>query len=626
MSKQLRITGEAHLIDPQLMADGTVGGNAKFSLVGYTGRAIRQAWSRNPLVVDLAGMDTTSQTVAVMLGHQYDMDHAVGQADRVENSGTDLTVAGEVIGEGPEVAKAMQLARKGWKFQASIGADVGRIENIAAGETIEVNGRQFSGPISVVRASTLREVSIVLFGADAATSAAIAAEASDGGSPMADHANQTPDEAVKASAEDAAKVAAGSTSPAPVQLPGVTAGTPGDGTPSVDADAIAAKVLERLKAENLAAIRADRPTAPAAHVVAKPAETDEVLVASICLAGNLPGTEKQFSERTLEAADKRRHVGLMEVLLRAAKANGYDRDCYKVTDNNCPGVLRAAFATHNISNVLSAAYGKFLLEGYMAVEQVWPMLAGVRSVSDYKTVTGIRVNGGFEFERVGNGGELKSAEAGDQTRSIAAQLFGRISSITMMDIVNDDLGALTVVPQRLGRGAATRLNKSFWSEFEASNASYFAAATAAAGNALQISSLRTATSAYRKLTDPDGNPLAVTPAMLLVPPELEITAAELMSGSLLISGENSTRTNVNVLAGRYRVVSSAYLSSPSTWWLVANPGELPAMEVCFLNGQRQPVVQQAEADFDTLGIQVRGHFSFGVAKAESQGAYRMATA
>ena len=443
---------------------------------------------------------------------------------------------------------------------------------------------------------------------------------------MAHDANQTPDEAVKASAEDAAKVAAGSTSPAPVQLPGVTAGTPGDGTPSVDADAIAAKVLERLKAENLAAIRADRPTAPAAHVVAKPAETDEVLVASICLAGNLPGTEKQFSERTLEAADKRRHVGLMEVLLRAAKANGYDRDCYKVTDNNCPGVLRAAFATHNISNVLSAAYGKFLLEGYMAVEQVWPMLAGVRSVSDYKTVTGIRVNGGFEFERVGNGGELKSAEAGDQTRSIAAQLFGRISSITMMDIVNDDLGALTVVPQRLGRGAATRLNKSFWSEFEASNASYFAAATAAAGNALQISSLRTATSAYRKLTDPDGNPLAVTPAMLLVPPELEITAAELMSGSLLISGENSTRTNVNVLAGRYRVVSSAYLSSPSTWWLVANPGELPAMEVCFLNGQRQPVVQQAEADFDTLGIQVRGPFSFGVAKAESQGAYRMATA
>lgn len=625
MSQTLRISGEATLIEAPILADGASGGNPKFSLLGYTGRAIRQAWSRTPLVVDLAGMDTTSQAIAVMLGHQYDIDHAVGQASEVVNSGTDLTVATEVIGESPEVTKAVNLARKGWKFQASIGADVGRIENIAAGETVEVNGRQFSGPISVVRASTLREVSIVLFGADAATSAAIAAEANDGGFPMADHANQTPDEAVKASAEATAKVAVEST---PVQLPGVTAKTGTDGGSLVDPDAIAAKVLERIKAENLAAIRAERPEgqAPAIHVAAKAEDSEDVIQAALCLAGGLADVEKRFDERTLEAANKRRSVGLMEVLLRAAKANGYDRDCYKVTDSNCPGVLRAAFATHSISNVLSSTYGKFLLDGYMAVEQVWPMLASVRSVSDYKTVTGIRVNGGFEFERVGNGGELKSAEAGDQTRSIAAQLFGRISSITMMDIVNDDLGALTVVPQRLGRGAATRLNKSFWSEFEANNATYYAAASAAAGNALQISSLRSATAAYRKLVDPDGNPLAVTPAMLVVPPELEITAAELMSGSLLITGENTTRTNVNVLAGRYRVVSSAYLSSPSTWWLVANPGELPAMEVCFLNGQRQPVVQQAEADFDTLGIQVRGHFSFGVAKAESQGAYRMATA
>jgi hypothetical protein len=628
MSKQLRITGEAHLIDPQLMADGTVGGNAKFSLVGYTGRAIRQAWSRNPLVVDLAGMDTTSQTVAVMLGHQYDMDHAVGQADRVENSGTDLTVAGEVIGEGPEVAKAMQLARKGWKFQASIGADVGRIENIAAGETVEVNGRQFSGPISVVRASTLREVSIVLFGADAATSAAIAAEASDGGSPMADHANQTPDEAVKASAEAAAKVAAGSTSPAPapVQLPGVTAGTPGDGASLVDADTIAAKVLERIKAENLAAIRADRPSAPAAHVVAKPAETEEVLLASLCMAGNLPGVEKQFGERVLEAAHKRRNIGLQEMLLRAAKANGLEGDVYRVTDGNIRQVLRAAFATHSIANVTSAAYSKFLLTGFTAVESVWDLISMIRPVSDFKAVTGIRVNGAFEFEEVGNSGELKSADASDEARAFSAKTYGRISTITRKDIINDDLGALTVVPSRLGRGAATKMNKVFWAEFEASNATYFEKATAGAGNALGLGSLKAAASAYRKLKDPDGNPLGVAPSLLLVQPELEIEAAELMGGGLLITGENKTLTNVNVLAGRYRVVSSAYLTSATTWWLMANPGDLNAMEVLFLNGQRTPTVEQAEADFDTLGIAVRGYHDFGVAKGEPKSCYRMATA
>jgi len=575
MSQKLRITGEATLIDAPLLADGTSGGNPKFSLVGYTGRAIRQAWSRLPLVVDLAGMDTTSQVVAVMLNHQYDMDHAVGQAGDVKNSGTDLTVAGEVIGEGPEVTKAMNLARKGWKFQASIGADVGRIENIAAGESVEVNGRQFSGPISVVRASTLREVSIVLFGADAATSAAIAAEANEG-LPMAHDANQTPAEPIKAQAEDAATVAV---------APETIKATNEPKAPGVDYADVVKQLKAELKAELLAGIRADRPAAPAVHVVAKPAEDEKTLLASICLAGNLPDVEKQFSAPVLEAAHKRRNIGVQEMLLRAAK----------------------------------------VLNGYNAVESVWDRISMIRPVSDFKAVTGIRVNGGFVFEEVGAAGELKSAEASDEARSFGAKSYGRISSITRRDIINDDLGALTVVPQRLGRGAALRFNTNFWAEFAANNATYFERATAGAGNAFSLTSLKAAVAAYRKLTDADGQPLGVAPALLLLPPELEIAGAEAM-GSALVHGASGVTPSTNVLAGRYQVVSSAYLTSATTWWLVANPGDLNAMEVLFLNGNRNPVVEQAEADFDTLGIQVRGYFDFGVAKGEPKSCYRMATA
>jgi hypothetical protein len=628
MSQMIRLFGEATLSDAPIRADGSSDGNAKFDLEGYTGRAIRQGWSRLPLVVDLAGMDT-SNTIAVMLNHKYDLDNAVGQAANVINSGTNLRVAGEVIGEGPEVAKALNLARKGWRFQASIGADVGRIENVAAGESVEVNGRQFSGPVSVVRASTLREVSIVLFGADAATSAAIAAEANIGGFPMADHANQTPDE-TKVSAEAPATVAGGTPAPAPVQLPGVTAKTGTDGGSLIDADSIAAKVLERLKAdikaEALAGLRAERPSAPAVHVVAKPAETEEVLVASICLAGGLPGVESQFGERTLEAAHKRRHVSLQEMLLRAAKANGFDSDVYKIAgEGMLRQVLRAAFATHSIANVTSAAYGKFLLNGYTAVESVWDRISLIRPVGDFKQVTGIRVNGAFDFEEVGNSGELKSADASDEARSFGAKTYGRISTITRKDIINDDLGALTVVPSRLGRGAATKLNKVFWAEFEANNATYYAKKAAAAGNAFSIDSLEAAVTGFSKQTDPDGNPLAVSPEMILVPKDLEIPAMKAMGSQLLIGG-SSVSTASNIFAGRYQIVPSFYLSSALTWWLVSNPGALNAMEVLFLNGNRNPTIEQAEADFDTLGIAVRGYHDFGVAKGEPRSCYRMATA
>jgi hypothetical protein len=43
---------------------------------------------------------------------------------------------------------------------------------------------------------------------------------------------------------------------------------------------------------------------------------------------------------------------------------------------------------------------------------------------------------------------------------------------------------------------------------------------------------------------------------------------------------------------------------------------MPVMEVAFLNGVQSPIVETAEADFHTLGIQMRGYFDFGVAKAE----------
>jgi hypothetical protein len=113
--------------------------------------------------------------------------------------------------------------------------------------------------------------------------------------------------------------------------------------------------------------------------------------------------------------------------------------------------------------------------------------------------------------------------------------------------------------------------------------------------------------------------------VLLVPAELEIAASEVMSSSLLITGSDTVRGNANVLAGRYRVVSSSYLSSATSWWLAADPRAIPAMEVAFLNGNRQPTVESADADFNTLGIMVRGHWSWGVAKAEKNGCYRMAT-
>jgi len=480
-----------------------------------------------------------------------------------------------------------------------------RHQRVPADQSVTVNGQVFNGPIRIVKASKLREVSFVTLGADDATSVSIAADAEE---IFMAEANEMPEEVI-ASTEATAVVAV-----EPIAET-VEAGIVSD---SAKIEELHQKVL---KMEKIIATRDERVT-PAIHVNTPAVPTGKVIEAAFAMQCNLPNIEKHFDVQTLEAAARDyRHTSLGEVLVRAAQDQGYTGST-RLNGANLRPVMQAAWSTHTIADILSATYGKFLLNGFSAVEATWDQISSVRSVNDFKSVTSYRLNGGFDFDKVAPGGELKSASASDEKRTLSADTYGIMSSITRTDLVNDDLGALSAIPSRIGRGAAIKLNKVFWAAFSAAT---FATGNAGAGNALAIAGLKLAVTAFRKQTDTDGNPLAIAPAIILVPVDLEIAAAEIMGSNLLISGNTTANVAQNVLAGRYRVVSSSYLSSATSWWLAADPQDLPAMEVAFLNGQRSPTVETADADFNVLGIQMRGYFDFGCAQAESKGCYKMAT-
>jgi len=580
----------------------------KFSIEAYTGSAIRQAWSAEPIVIDLAGMKY-KQKIPIVMGHEYTMAAILGQATSVRAENGRLYVEGEILADSELARQVTALAEKGFAWQASVGADVMRHQKVAAGEQVTVNGQVFNGPVRIVKASKLREVSFVTLGADDATSARIAAEEAEE-LLMAESANETPAEVTETKVEATATVV--------VDAPKVD---------TAESDALKA-TIETLtkKVDDMQKVIATRESrAPAVHVVEE-VKNDKVIEAALCLQGGLPNADKAFDARTLEAADKvRRTTSIGEVLIEAARANGYTGSS-RISAANAEPVLKAAFATHDISNLLGALVNKFLLNGFNAVESSWQEVSAVRSVNDFKAINLLRLNGDMKFRKIGNAGELKVAQASDTRRSVAADTYGISTQLTRQDMINDDLNALSQIPQRMGRGAALAMNEAIWSEFQSSNSSYYQAASAAAGNALSLTSLKTATTAFRKLNDPDGNPLGIAPRVLLVPPELEITAAELMTSALLISGNTTKEPNANVLQGRYRVVVSNYLTSASTWWLAADSVDLPALDVVFLNGQQAPTIEQVAPDYQLLGVAIRGFFDFGVTKSESLSCYRMATA
>jgi hypothetical protein len=386
----------------------------------------------------------------------------------------------------------------------------------------------------------------------------------------------------------------------------------------------------------LEVLRASRPKAPAAHI---PDNTmsGRILEAACMLSAKFEGVEQEFDEKTLTAADKRFHggIGLQELLLEAAWANGYTGRTFRDTRS----VLRAAFAadvqasfsTVDIDGILSNLANKFLLLGFFSVERIWRNICAVRNVRDFKTITSYRLIGADQYQPIGRGGEIKSGTLGNETYTNKADTMALLLSIDRRDIINDDLGAITTVPRKLGRGSGLAINDVFWRIF-LNNAAFFAAGNnnylSGAGSVLSINGLTAAETAFDNQVDAEGKPIGIAPTIILVPTALNAIGTQIFKATEL--RDNTTNKSgyptANPHQGKYQVQASRYLgnaqypgASSTAWYLLADPADLPVIEVAFLNGQEAPTIQTAEADFNVLGIQMRGYHDFGVAQQDPRG-------
>ena len=661
----------------------------KFSMIAYTGDAMRVDGWRNPVIVDLQGLAIPSQRRPIRFGHS--MHAGVGHTERIAVENGKLIAEGLVSRDTPAAKEIVVSGKRGFPWQASIGTVVHEVEHVKAGKYVVVNGRRFEGPVYVARKTTLGEISFVDLGADGNTTASIAAA---GNPATGKESIIMPDSNTNVTIQDQSTLK--------IEGPGGTGGaggsggaggdTPGSIVAGQSAGASAAggvadleQVLARSRAEHdrrtrivdmTARLATDRPEladdldrlsksaleakwdvqryelevlrlsrrAPGIMVRQRVGSDAQVLEAALCLSGGLEDVEKEYAEPVLNAASQRyRHgLGLGELLLTFAQANGY----HGAGRSNIQELLRFAFAegrstleaagpsTLSLPGILSNVANKFLRAGFEAVESTWREIAAIRPVRDFKQVSSYSLTGGFQYEEVAPGGELKHATVGETSYTNQARTYGRMFSIDRRDIINDDLDALTAVPRRLGRGAALKLNEVFWTAFLA-NSAFFAAGNAnyaeGADTAIGIDGLTAAELLFLNQVDPDGHPLAVTPMILLVANALLVKASQLMNSTELRDTTANTKTLVsNPHAGKFKVVRSSYLSnaaytgaSAKAWYLLADPNDMPVIEAAFLNGQERPTVESADADFNMLGIQMRGYHDFGVALQEPRGGVKM---
>jgi hypothetical protein len=354
--------------------------------------------------------------------------------------------------------------------------------------------------------------------------------------------------------------------------------------------------------------------------------------------GNSFDVEKYYRAEVLEAARKNFKQGLTitEFLRIQARRNGWSGESNK----DVRGLLRAAFnvqassgvSTYDVGGILSNVANKMIMDAFNAVDSSWRSIALITPVSDFKQMKSYSLTGDLDYEKLGRGERIKHGTLGEQEYTNQADTYAKFLGIDRRDIINDDMGAFNRVRARLGRGAATKLNKVFWTEFM-DNSSFFASGNnnyiSGATTNLASEGLRAGVEKFMKQTDPDGEPLGIMPRYLLVPPELDSIARELFVSTNHNTGGSSTLDRVpsaNVFANRYIPVTCPYLSnttftgnSTKAWYLLADPADLPTIEVVFLNGVQTPTVEMADADFDLLGISMRGYHDFGVNLMEKRG-------
>jgi len=156
----------------QLEADGGVAAvladdkkTAKgFRMTALSGKPIKH-WLWGNLAIDLSTIQMKDKT-PILRQHMH--DRVVGWSESFDAS-SKLSIDGvfsETTQDGQEVSG---LLGEGFPWQASVGANPGRIEFIEEGSSVKVNGGLLKGPGTVFRDTEITEVSFVPVGADRRT-------------------------------------------------------------------------------------------------------------------------------------------------------------------------------------------------------------------------------------------------------------------------------------------------------------------------------------------------------------------------------------------------------------------------------------------------------------------------
>ncbi len=292
-----------------------------------------------------------------------------------------------------------------------------------------------------------------------------------------------------------------------------------------------------------------------------------------------------------------------------------------------PTMVSGMHTTSDFVNILANVANKSMLRGYTEVEETFDQWTARGVLTDFKP--GTRIDAGLfpALAKVEEGAEYTYATMSDRAETIQLATYGKMFAISRQAIINDDIGAFSRIPLKMGRAAKRTVGNLVYAILTSNpnlsdGVPLFHAThnNLLAGAGITAASISAARAAMAKQKDVDGHAaggLNIRPRFLLVPVELEDDAAVLMASEF---DPSKTQRVPNSARNAATVISEARLSAASAaaWYMAADPNSVDTIEVAYLNGVDTPTLEQREG-WGIDGVEFKVRLDAGVKAFDFRG-------
>lgn len=266
---------------------------------------------------------------------------------------------------------------------------------------------------------------------------------------------------------------------------------------------------------------------------------------------------------------------------------------------------RAGYATTSDFAVLfeNVLY-KTLMSAYATTPDVWREFCKVMSVQDYRA-SNFFMSGSFgTIGSLNEHGEFQNLSIPDgEKKSVTTATRGNIIGLSREAIVNDDMGALSDLTQKLGRAMARAIEVDVFALLAQNSgagptqtdaAAFFHAnranlGSASANGVAGWDADRVIMASQRDLSSNDY--LALRPKTLVVAVGKGTEARVLNNSTVKVGGSNA---EPNAVSGLFQKVIDTPRVAGTKRYMFCDPNEAAAIAVVFLNGQESPTLESED--------------------------------